>query len=349
MFEDWRMGRDWLPDTIYQNRYQQASYVSLSFLRRRRGPHHALRRAAASPARIFLSGEKHPSHGEAETAATTACFWGGIAPIKRPLPSYTITLPDEATSKWQTRPRIRRLSFPSPRWTRTHRCRARKKTTRRTDDSKKKKDRESPDFTVELVAADGTVATAMVSRFAAVPPPLTEKFTKLDLLESEGYEKDTEPVFQTVRIPLTAFKSDGLEALRSCQSAYRPAEVRPHADERDLPVRPRLRPAIELSPPSDVRGRTPLEMGTDPIKRLIIKEIAIPVPPSRNKTCLLPTFRFSSSSKGRKEGIWCGRSGCRSASQLACQTIQPTPSLWTSASAGTCAHSNVCIASTRRA
>ena len=75
------------------------------------------------------------------------------------------------------------------------------------DDSKKKKDRESPNFTIELEAGDGHTARATVSRFAAVPPPHKEKFTKLEPMESLAYEKDWEPVFQTVPVPLTAFQS----------------------------------------------------------------------------------------------------------------------------------------------
>jgi len=70
----------------------------------------------------------------------------------------------------------------------------------------KKKERESPDFTIALVTSDGTTASAPVSRFAAIPPPLKEKFTKLDALETAAYEKDWEPVLQTVRAPLAAFQ-----------------------------------------------------------------------------------------------------------------------------------------------
>lgn len=70
----------------------------------------------------------------------------------------------------------------------------------------KKKDRESPDFTIELVTSDGVTATAPVSRFAAIPPPLKEKFTKLDPMENAVYEKDWEPVLQTVRARLGAFQ-----------------------------------------------------------------------------------------------------------------------------------------------
>ena len=30
LFEDWRVGREWLPDTLYVNRYQDASFVPLA-------------------------------------------------------------------------------------------------------------------------------------------------------------------------------------------------------------------------------------------------------------------------------------------------------------------------------
>ena len=42
-----------------------------------------------------------------------------------------------------------------------------------------------------------------------IPPPFKEQFTKLAILDEKGYEKDWEPVFQTVRIPLGSFRTDG--------------------------------------------------------------------------------------------------------------------------------------------
>ena len=51
------------------------------------------------------------------------------------------------------------------------------------------------------------IATAPASRFAAIPPPLKEKFTKLEEMDSAAYEKDWEPVFQTVRAPLREFQT----------------------------------------------------------------------------------------------------------------------------------------------
>ena len=65
--------------------------------------------------------------------------------------------------------------------------------------------REAPDFTLELIASDGATESVPVSKFMVIPPPFKEQFTKLAILDEKGYEKDWEPVFQTVRIPLTDF------------------------------------------------------------------------------------------------------------------------------------------------
>jgi hypothetical protein len=73
------------------------------------------------------------------------------------------------------------------------------------EDKSKKKEREAPDFTLELVASDGATASGPVSKFMVIPPPFKEQFTKLAILDEKGYEKDWEPVFQTVRIPMADF------------------------------------------------------------------------------------------------------------------------------------------------
>ena len=60
---------------------------------------------------------------------------------------------------------------------------------------------------MELVTSDGATASVPVGKLIAIPPPFKEKFTKLAILDEKGYEKDWEPVFQTVRIPLADFQS----------------------------------------------------------------------------------------------------------------------------------------------
>jgi dienelactone hydrolase len=211
LFEDWRTGRDWLPDTIYENRYQQAAYVDVASF-----DEDADLTTTTAPGG-HISGEnlsiwrEAPIPWRSGDRGYNGVFLGWNRADKAPVPSYTIALPDGAASTWQIAPEstvelsIAALDEDAP-------LPGKKKDDKKSDESKKKKDRGSPDFTIELLDTDGTRATAVVSRFAAIPPPLTEKFTKLGLLENQGYEKDTEPVFQTVRIPLGAFKSTGPKA-----------------------------------------------------------------------------------------------------------------------------------------
>jgi dienelactone hydrolase len=207
LFEDWRTGRDWLPDTIYENRYQQASYIDVASF-----DEDADLTTTTAPGG-HITGEnlsiwrEAPIPWRSGDRGYNGVFLGWNRADKAPVPSYSIALPDGANSTWQIGPdstielSVAALDEDAP-------LPGKKKDDKKSDDSKKKEDRESPDFTVELVASDGSSATAVVSRFAAVPPPLTEKFTKLGWLESQGYEKETEPVFQTVRIPLSAFKGN---------------------------------------------------------------------------------------------------------------------------------------------
>ena len=84
-----------------------------------------------------------------------------------------------------------------------------KEEEKKIKDKEKKKKRESPDFTIELVDDDGATVTSPVSRFASIPPPFKEKFTKLAMIDDEGFSQDWEVVFQTVRAPLSAFQPAG--------------------------------------------------------------------------------------------------------------------------------------------
>jgi hypothetical protein len=130
-----------------------------------------------------------------------------------PAASYTLTLPDGASAKWQlgesstvelsVAAMDEDAALPGKK---TEEEKKKEEEEKKKEDKSKKKERESPDFTVELVASDGATADLPVSRFIAIPPPFKEKLTKLAIIDEEGYEKDWEPVFQTVRIPLANFQ-----------------------------------------------------------------------------------------------------------------------------------------------
>jgi dienelactone hydrolase len=207
LFQDWRVVRAWLPDTVYINRYQDASYVPLASFTEDAdittatapGAH-----IAGQNLSIWREGRIPWRDGDRDY---NGVFLGWNRSKGAPAAAYAITLPDGAAATWQLGPAstveisMAALDEDAPL--------PGKKKDEKEPDKSKNKERESPDFTVELVATDGVVASAPLSRFAAVPPPLKEKFTKLDLMERAAYEKDWEPVLQTVRIPLAAFQSAG--------------------------------------------------------------------------------------------------------------------------------------------
>jgi len=207
LFQDWRAGRAWLPDTIYINRYQDASYVPLA------GYQEDADLTTTTAPGGHITGDKLSIWREGRIPWRggdrdyNGVFLGWNRAKSADAPSYTITLPEGAAGRWQLdKTSTIELSLaaldedaPLP---------GKKKDDKsKQPDKAKKKERASPDFSIELVTSDGATAAAPVSRFAAIPPPLKEKFTKLDLMEDQAYDKDWEPVFESVRVPLAAFQS----------------------------------------------------------------------------------------------------------------------------------------------
>jgi len=78
----------------------------------------------------------------------------------------------------------------------------------RKKDAPKKRETDKPewtDFSVELGTSDGIVSSLPLSNFRALLPPLAVRFTKLGLLDEQFYEKRSEPIFQTIAMPLSVF------------------------------------------------------------------------------------------------------------------------------------------------
>ena len=83
------------------------------------------------------------------------------------------------------------------------------------------------DFTVELQTTDGVKARLPLSRFGILPPPFKVRFTKLAMMDDGAYEKASEPMFQTIDLPLDMFaaQTKGFDPVKSnCHSAA----LRPH-------------------------------------------------------------------------------------------------------------------------
>ncbi|HTQ55224.1 MAG TPA: hypothetical protein VMI94_12235 [Bryobacteraceae bacterium] len=209
LFEDWRVGRAWLPQTIYINRYQNSSYIPLAGYQEDAD----LTTATAPGGRIAAEGLSVWHEGRIPWRDGNRDYNGVTLGWKRAkgmaAPVYAITLPAGAAERWRLGKRST-LELSLAAMDEDAPLPGKKKDDKPKQPEKaKKQQRESPDFTIELESSDGAIAAAPASRFAAIPPPLKETFTKLAVLESVGYEKDWEPVLGSLRAPLPAFEVRG--------------------------------------------------------------------------------------------------------------------------------------------
>lgn len=218
LFEDWRVGRDWLPDTLYFNRFQDASFVPLANF----SEDADLTTTTAPGGQIV--GEnlsvwnegRIPWRWRSEDRGYNGVFLGWNRAKDAPAASYALTLPAGAVSNWHlgqtstlelsVAPMDEDVDLPGKK-KEDEKEKRKEEEKKKAEKEKEKKERESPDFTIELVATDGAVASAPVSKFVSIPPPFKEKFTKVQKFDEEGYNQDWEAVFQTVRAPLSAFSS----------------------------------------------------------------------------------------------------------------------------------------------
>jgi dienelactone hydrolase len=224
LFQDWRVGREWLPDTLYEDRYQDASYVPLaSFsedadLTTTTAPGGNI---AGENLSVWHEGKIPWREGDRDY---NGVFLGWKRAKGAPAATYTLTLPAGAAAKWQlgegstvelsVAAMDEDAEMPGKKSEEEKKKIEEEEKKKKEEDKSKKKEREAPDFTLELVASDGTTASSPVGKFMVIPPPFKEQFTKLAILDEKGYEKDWEPVFQTVRAPLADFRSgDGAKPL----------------------------------------------------------------------------------------------------------------------------------------
>jgi len=192
LFEDWRVGRDWLPNTLFINRYQDSSYIPIAGYQEDADLTTATAPGATISANNLTVWREAPIPWRRGNREYNGVFLGWNRTKGGPIADYTISFPPTRASALQISVAALDEDAPLP-------------DGKKPGDKEKKikKDREAPDFTIELISDGNTIASAPMSRFNAVPPPFKEKFTKLPF-EDFRYEKDWEPVFQTVRMPYSA-------------------------------------------------------------------------------------------------------------------------------------------------
>ncbi len=222
MFRDHSCARQWLPDTVYLSRFEDSTFAPISTFDdsidvtrttaqggSQAGTHLSVWRHQEMKGRGGWSFRDYAAvlgwntESKPQTASDTA-------------PAYTIILPQELSRRWQLGPRTR-LSFcladtgdkcepPKDVTSEQPLGPADNNDVNQPAGEAPKDDPKAPiDFTVELVASDGSRAELPLSHVRPLQPVLKVTFTKWPRWERFRYQSPTEPVLQTYEIPLSDF------------------------------------------------------------------------------------------------------------------------------------------------
>jgi len=183
LFEDYRRARQWLPDTLYVNRYFDSSNKVIADFNEDADVTTTTipgGRLAAKNLTVWREGRIPFRSGDRQY---NGVFLGWNH--RHENASYSITLPP---------------GLATPQSVLTLSIAAYKDDDMEADDKPG-----TTDFTVAMMAEDGAAARLPLSQFGVLLPPIDVRFMKLELLDRRFYKNPSEPVFQSIRLPLRAF------------------------------------------------------------------------------------------------------------------------------------------------
>lgn len=187
LFRDYRLARQWLPKTLYLNRFQDQSYRTIcSFDEDADVTTTTIPGGHISGNGLVVWREgKIPFRSGSRDYNGVFIGWDWEKSKKPPVspPSYTIDLPPADAKSLNLSVAV-------------------------TDDNAQgnAEDVDEPtDFSIEAEDGSGQCTRVAASSFAYLPPPLHVQFTKLEFLDAHLYKESAEPVFQSIAVPLDAF------------------------------------------------------------------------------------------------------------------------------------------------
>jgi hypothetical protein len=198
LFRDYRRARQWLPDTLYVNRFQEQSYRTICSF----DEDADVSTTTAAGGHISSSGLTVWREGNIPfrdgSRAYNGVFlgWNWEMEKKAPFdaPNYSIDLPPGSDLP------VLNISVaatdddaPEPG----------KQHAKPGDDAEENND--TTDFSVEAVSANGEKARLDAGSFMPLLPPLHVQLTKWEQLDKRIYKESAEPAFQSLRIPFSAF------------------------------------------------------------------------------------------------------------------------------------------------
>lgn len=216
LFRDYRVGREWLPATLYINRYLDATYRAVANFSEDADV------TSTTMAGGRISAENLSVWKEARIPTRSGdrgyggVFLGWNRENNDKVPLYTVFLPPDGVARGS----LLTLSLavtgddaPLP----GHPLEDKSKSKKKKDESSKD---EATDLTVELETTTGAKVGLPLSQFGTLMPPFRARFTKFALLDDYAYEKAAEPIFQTFELPLQVFGVEDANQLRAVRFRF---------------------------------------------------------------------------------------------------------------------------------
>ncbi len=190
LFRNPQAGREWLPDQVYLNRFEDASYQTIAAFNEDPDLTTTTLPGGRASAEGFVLWREGRIPLRLWQRDYNGLFLGWNRQDGQAAPWYQIELP---ATRLLTANSVLQLSVA-----------ALDEDPPGLDNKSRSGEREAPDFTIELETAHGGIARRAVSQLGAIAPPLRIRLTKLAMLEEGG---SAEPVLQSVAAPLAAFGS----------------------------------------------------------------------------------------------------------------------------------------------
>jgi dienelactone hydrolase len=209
LFQDYRTVRDWVPHTLYVNRYlDNSNKVVSDFSEDADVTTTTVPGGVLQEKNLTLWHEgKIPYRNGDRDYNGVFLGWNRTYAKGSPVPppaSYSIDLPPTLPGDWKLGKQS--LLTMSIAVTEDNAPPADKKLKKKKLEDEENDDKPTPtDFTIVMETRDGATVKLPLSQFNLLLPPLKVKLTKLEYLNKDMYKVESEPVFQSVRVPLEAF------------------------------------------------------------------------------------------------------------------------------------------------
>lgn len=237
LFRDYRLGRDWLPDDLFINRFEDSTFQLICGFEEDVDVLTPSIEGGCITSRNLTVWREADLHFRTKggTKEDNVVFLGWGSPDQEELTgeiaSYTIQLPGNLSTETGIE-RDSLLVFhmaeadeqpPKPESEKNKGAGEGKKqeaAKKEKNDDKETKEHQPAEFSIELITADGVSAKLPLDRFRPAPPMLRSRFSKLRS-EQSLWGKDYEPTLQVFELPLDVFSEEfpdfdptGLTAIR---------------------------------------------------------------------------------------------------------------------------------------